>query len=249
MPRTKKESKTPVRLYHGTSEIIAKMACVKGLSLYDVSLFDPYGFPRSIHAASKDAFCLTTVYPGLLAFDTSAPKERWGVLEIDPNYLEADSLLPHEWFLVENAKSKMLTEDDRVKQLAQLRADASKQKKKWKESLDELGVCLYAKDIPLQAITKVIVYDPASNPTITKALTNVSPAFKAHKSNVHRHSMLTRWLMCEHITGSDWLGAVTFGKLPHAEQSKITSILQNKNGLDIYYSGVTNGKPKTAIWG
>lgn len=247
MPKSKKESKPPAKLYHGTTEITAKMACVKGLSLYDISPYDSYGLPRTIRASTPDGFCLTTTYPGVMAFDTSLPRERWGVLEIDPTQLEPDAFQPHEWFLVENAtKPKMSDEGERFKQLEQFRRD-TKQKKRWKESLDELGFCVYAKTIPLAAITKVIVYDPVSNPYITKALTNVNLGSKYHKSNIHRQSMLVRWLMCEHIVGSEWYGS-EFSKLPHAEQSKITSVLQNKNGLDIFHSSSTQ-KAKVSVWG
>jgi hypothetical protein len=244
MPRPKKDVKPPLRLYHGTSEIIAKEACRTGLSLYDLSPFDEFSFPRTIRSSTKEAACLTTVYPGLLAANATEPRERWGIIEVDPSRLEDGNFAPHEWFLLENSKVKISTEEERIKQFSHFRQD-SKSGKKWKESLDECGFCLYKDKIPLHAITKVVIYDPNSNLHVTKAISIVNPGFRTHKSNLQRHSMLTRWLMCEHIAGPEWAGEI-FSKIQFAEQSRITTVLQNKSGLDIYHSYVPS--KKTLNW-
>jgi hypothetical protein len=245
MPKIKSETtKNLVRIYHATTEHVAKQACVKGLFPYEVPVYEN-GAPHTYRVSSSESICLTSVYPGLLAFDAVNLKEKWGVVEIDPYYLEQNMLAPHERFLLEKAKVKQGSEEDYFADLVKLRTEATKKRKQWRNSIENLGLCLYTKQIPLQAITKVTVYDPASNWFMTKAMINCN--LSDHKFNFKRHQMLTRWLIGEHITGSQWMGPA-FDKMPFSEQSKITSILQNKNGLDIYYFGNGNNKNKASWW-
>jgi len=248
MPRTKKEAppeKKSLKLYHGTTEAIAKFAPVKGLQLYEVPPFDN-GAPRSVCASSADGICLTSVYPGFLAFDTASHRERWGLIEIDVASLSQDLFMPYEGFLIERSKAQINTESERINRLIQLRSNLSQHKRKWKESLEGYGICVYAAPIPANAITKVTIYDPQSNWMITKAILNTNLGGKLRKSCSERNKMLTRWLLGENIPGAEWMAG--FEKLSAAERDRITEGLQNKNGLDIFHQGVPNGKHKTSWW-
>lgn len=240
MTKNKTINKNVSKIYHATNEHIAKEACVKGLLPYDVPLYEN-GTPRNVVASSVESISLTSVYPAVLAFDLVGFKERWGIIEIDISLLEENMFAPHELFLQENVK--FTSEEDQVNNSSRLRQEASKKRKKWKNSLESCGFCLYTKEIPLKAITKVSIYDPCSNWVMTKAMLNFNIA--NHESNFNRHQMASKWLLGSHLVGSQWVGS-TFSRMPYSEQSKITSVLQNKNGLDIYYFGSTNSKSKSS---
>ncbi len=242
MPKVKKENSP--KLYHGTTEIVAKTACSKGLTPYEVDAFD-LGNPRNLRASTTRGICLTATYPGLMAFDTASNREKWGIMEIDVAYLYPDFLMPHEVFLAEKVKTKIATEGDRLKKLDQIRQNLSNHHKKWRESLDNYGVCVYEQEIPVTAITKVAIYDPYSNPSMTKAMLSGFLGTKFHKSNLDRQGMIIRWLLGENITPEEWLGNETYSKLPHFERDRVGQVLRNKHGLDIFYSGGANGKKAT----
>jgi hypothetical protein len=243
MPKQKIQ-KTP-KLYHGTSESIAKTACVKGLQPYEIDALDS-GFPRSMSVSSLSGVCVTTTYPGLMAFNATLHKERWGIIEIDATQLEQEALLPYEGFLLEKTKGKLTSEDERLKKLSHFRHGLSSHRKKWRESLEDFGFCVYEKLIPLQAIVRVTIYDPLSNWTMTKSMLNVNVGSKFHQSNLHRQEMTSRWINGDYVATEDWIGN-TYAGLSHSQKDKVTQILQNKHGLDIFYSG--NVKKIPSWWG
>lgn len=245
MPKTKKETTNTPKLYHGTTEIIAKTACIKGLLPYEVDATDN-GVPRRILASTAGGICLTSSYPGLMAFETADHKERWGIIEVDASHLSPESLLPYEGFLVEKTKAKITNEEDRLKKLAQIRQSLSTHHRKWRESLNNFGMCIYAAEIPFHAISKVTIYNPQSNPVMTKAiLGSVVLGSKFHPSNMNRQHMISRWLIGDNVTPEEWLGPTVYAKMEHAERERVSQVLRNKNGLDIFYSGTPNGKKVT----
>lgn len=220
------------KLYHGTTEAVAKAACVNGLDVYESEDFD-HGMPRTLKASSDDGICLTTSYPGVMALNAASGKERWGIIEVDYSQLVPEALMPHEGFLLE--KVKFTNEDDRLNKAGEQRKDATSHKKKWKESLNSYGMCLYAAKIPLQAILRVVIYDPVVNWAMTKHLINVNIGTRFHKSNLVRQDMTSRWLIGDLVTPEEWVGR-SYGKMNRFQRDTITKILQNKFGLDIYYT-------------
>jgi hypothetical protein len=50
------------------------------------------------------------------------------------------------------------------------------------------------------------------------------------------------------VTPEEWLGTPVFSKMTHAEKDRVWTILRNKNGLDIFYSGSSNGSKKVSWW-
>lgn len=243
MPKAKKEQIKSHKLYHGTSEIRAKESCISGLFPYELKDMDYYGVPRRIHASNTNGVCLTSSSPGLMAFETSSHKERWGIIEIDASYLSPELLVPYEGFLLERVKARVVSEEDRFKKISQIRQSLSSNHKKWRESLDDYGMCFYQGNIPLESISKVIIYDPQSNPIITKAIISCSLiGNKLYRSSFKRQKMLTRWLSGEHVTPEEWLGTTVYSKLEHSDKERISKALINKHGLDIFYSANPVGK-------
>jgi hypothetical protein len=231
--------RTKTRLYHGTTEHIAKSSPTKGLFRYDVPLIDN-GKPRAIGASTPDGICLTDVYAGFMAFDTSMVKERWGLIEIDPDQLEDKHFVPHELFLLEKSKKKIDNIADHVKAIVDYRAKLSAHHKVWKESLGSLGLCVYQGDIPAKAITKITIYDWKTNWFATREVFNASINSKHHKMQQNRHKLLTRWLMCEAIDPSEWVPE--YQQMKAVDRDPISSGIINKSGLDIYYHPTSTRK-------
>lgn len=210
------------KIYHGTSESIAKLACVKGL----------HSCEKSGVWSVDPGICLTTAYPGLMAFNCSFYKEKWGLIEIDHSTLHSSCFSPHDVFLLEKSRKGMNDE--------KLSVTKMKNQKKWKESLEKTGLCIYNESIPLSSITRVSIYDPQSNLPMTKiALNVILGGGRFHERNIDRHQMLVRWMMGENVTFEEWVGK---SKVPHSEKDRISQMLHNKYGLDIFYYGSTTVK-------
>lgn len=229
-----KKEETKLRLYHGTSEVAAKTACVKGLMPYEIPAYDS-GLPRNFSAFSG-ATALTNSYPGLMALNYAGAKEKWGFIEIDVSQLHHEAFLPHENYLIEINKNKVISEEDRLQKLDEIRKNLQSFRRKWRDSLDRYGFCQYEAVIPISAIKKVVVYDPHSNWLMTKALLAMHPGSKLSNSCMERNRLVIRWLFGANITAEEWIGPV-FNQLKHSERNPIVQMLQNKNGLDVFYHG------------
>lgn len=247
MPKAKKEDVKSPKLYHGTTQLKAKEACSVGLVPYELKDFDAYGVPRNLYASSREGITLTSSYPGLLSYETSSHKEKWGIMEIDVSHLSPEGFAPYEGFLLEKMKVKIVDEDDRYKKLSQIRQSISSHCRQWRESLEEFGFCAYKELIRPEAISKVTIYDPQSNPIITRAIVSCIIGSKLHRSNLNRQRMLTRWLIGENVTAEEWLGTSVYSKMSHTEKDQVSQVLHNKNGLDIYHYDVSGGK-KVSWW-
>jgi hypothetical protein len=248
MPKSKKpEIKSP-KLYHGTTEVAAKLACVKGLLPSEWDNKDSFGIPRKIRVSSASSICLTSSYPGIMSFETANSKDKWGILEIDISHLSGDLFYPYEGFLLEKTKSKLMSEEDLFNKLDQIRQTLSSNSRQWRDSLDSFGMCVYEGNIPVSAISKVVIYDPMSNPAITKAIvSSFSMNSRFYPVELSRQLMLTRWLLGDNVATEEWVGSEVYAKLQHSEKDKLNQVLLNKNGLDIFHSSPPNGK-KISWW-
>ena len=235
---SKKESQK-FKLYHGTSETIAKVSCIKGLSPYKVPVVED-GVPRKILASTESCICLTAECPGLMASEMVNSRERWGIIEIDASLLSSALFLPHELFLTEKLKPR--SEEEWLNKLAQTRENLVNNRHKWRNSMDEFCFCVYEGPIPLSAITRVAIYDPRSNPAITKAVVSAPFGTRFYKLNSHRQGMVVRWFMGEDISPEEWLGSSAYAKMDHSAKNQISQVLRNKQGLDIFYQSSPNGK-------
>lgn len=236
-----KKAKTTRRIYHGTTEAIAKASPVKGLVPYEVSLLDN-GKPRAVGASTLTGISLTDSYLGLLAFDTCTIKDRWGLIEINLDELDEKKFVPHELFLLEKSKKKIGSVQEQLKAVTDYRAKLTPNHKSWKDSLSSLGLCVYQGEIPVKAISKITIYDWKTNWFMTREVFNASLTSKHHKMQVDRHKLMTKWLMCEAIEPSEWVS--DYQKLKPIEREPISAGIINKSGLDIYYQQPTNGRWK-----
>jgi hypothetical protein len=212
-----KVSKEFPTLYCGTTERIAKLAPVVGLN-----------------PSHKPAY-LTTVYPGLFAFyATTDGNDRFGVIEVDLAVLDPLNLLPCEWYLEQTSRQRARTSREMNKRLEAYRHTLEKHKAKWKESLQKIGVCVYDGFIPKKAIRRITIYDPTSNPVITRAIVDSHLSLSDYKQHHDRYRVLTRWLLGQSISVEEWLGD-DYADTPKEERELLAERLQDKSGLDVFY--------------
>lgn len=198
-------------LYHGTTEMLAKMAPVTGLKPYSVSHNEN---EPAFSSEKEGTITLTNVYGAYQAFMSSDPKrgERWAIMEIHLNRLRTDNLSAHELS----------------------RAGVKGRGNTWLRSTETVGLCVHKGPIPAKAISKVWIYNPASNWMITRSVLRIALG-PAHYAADHKQlAIINRWLTGEFVTLDEWLTEqkASFSK-EQAEQ--LNDPWNNRSGLDLFY--------------
>jgi len=196
---------TEIKLYHGTTEKVAKIAPMNGIK--------PYAVPHNAHEPvfsdpDSATIHLTNVYPALQAFSACQRWERWGIVEV----------------LWEKMAGK-LEPDTRCWGGRGKAPD-------WQWSLDQIGMCV-CDEIPAKAIGKVWIFHPQSNWFITREILSVALTPEAHRQNLPRMTLLTNWLTGSLVSIDDWLGEEK-KRFNREEVDKMSGLLSERSGLDLY---------------
>jgi len=183
-------------LYHGTTETVARAALAEGLK--------PRGVTKAEGnwdcASHEDAVYLTTVYAPYFAYSAvdDDKKENWGVVEVDTRKLGKEHLYPDEDYLEQVARFN--PEEFDIGPSMEERTDWFKEhledfKHLWEASLDGIGNCSFRGSVPPEAITRVAIFDPESNPTV--AVTAIDPTITLmnYKICKEKYEALTQWFM------------------------------------------------------
>lgn len=195
-----------MRLYHGTSERVARLAIDHGI------------LPRSESGAPSNwteqpsianHVYLTTTYAGYFAMSATDPEDgRWAIIEVDVDLLpDGDAgLLPDEDFLEQVTRGQELPAEwgvppaglgfDLAARTAWFREHVWMFVDQWSASLDHLGTCSHEGAIPAEAITAVSFIDPRRAPL---AILCADPMISLmnHAVAAEKYKALTRWFLDE----------------------------------------------------
>ncbi len=251
-------------LYHGTSERVARLALKEGL--YPRNELDEDGNWEE-HPSCGALVYLTTAYAGFFALNATENGDRWGIVEIDTDRLDEDELRPDEDFLEQASRSEenrkafheMGLEHDEEDVLA---LDASMDERTrwirdhieffgpwwgnrdfWKKSLDGIGNCAHVGGIPVEAITRVGLFDPKSNDTV--AMISMDPSISLMNFTIcqGKYQAHTQWLVGEEIDPGALMGVsctreflaenphIADSVQPHIEQMR--KALAVRDGLEV----------------
>ena len=225
-------------LYHGTSETIARQALTRGLLPRNLSgvesVWDDY-------PSNPEFVYVTTAYAPYFALH-AAGDSKLGIVEIDLDCLDPDELYPDEDFLEQVTQGKGpapkgLTMEGRTNWY---RDNLMNFQHHWADSLDGLGNAAHYGGIPASAITRISIYDPDSNPTITimasdPAITIMNYRFLGSS----KYRALTSWFMGDPVDPSDIDPTWMMLQLPDIppmmkeHMEKFEQALQVTHGLEV----------------
>lgn len=201
-----------MRLYHGTSESVARRALVEGL------------LPRSASGdeghweacpSNPDLVYLTVAYAPYFATAATEGDERWGIVEVDSDLLNEHRLLPDEDFLEQASRGQDLAavlgdgfpEGDYMTERTEwFREHLWAFQHLWRKSIEGLGNCAHAGAIPPEAITRVSIFDPSSNPTLMMAAADPIIALMNYRFCSDKYRALCQWLMGDEPPVAHFLG-------------------------------------------
>ncbi len=194
-----------MRLYHGTTEKIAKAIPMSGLFPYEI----PHTTERVYSDPKQGTIHLTDCFAAYQAFCAANTKteERWGLIEVVADDLE---LRPDPYC-----------------------AGRIRSKDRWKYTLDMTGMCV-CHEIPKAAVRKIWIYDPRSNWFITRIVLHSTVHPEYRRRNLERLKKLNQWLVGDYIGLDDLLGEEK-RHFTAPELEKMKNQVANRNGLDLYF--------------
>jgi hypothetical protein len=203
------------KLYHGTTELIAKSAPVKGIEPYDV-VGRKTGEP--VFASKSQGFvALTTLYGAYQAFTACNSDDRWAIVEVNTAGMSAGRFTPYG-DPMNHMPSRYRT---------------------WRKSLEQTGLCAYRGPIPPRAISRIWIYLPRSNWLVTRTVLHMSLGAEQFAATQKSLEVIHHWLTGEPVTLEEWLGN-SKEQFAREQLESMTTEWLDRTGLDIFYVGSGN---------
>lgn len=224
-----------MKLYHGTSEEVARLALKEGLKPRKLT-----GRSNWQHTVESNNYAvyLTTAYAGYFAMATGG--DRLGIVEIETDLLDPMFLVPDEDFL-EQASRGQKVEGLRAKTMQGrtrwFRKNLFCFSHLWKTSIDGLGNCAYLSSIPAEAITRVAVIDH-KHPLL---MYHVDPMIMLLNYMImgDKYRAISRWLIGETVTPQDVLLmpplSPELSEIYRERWEQTEKTLANRNGWELIH--------------
>jgi hypothetical protein len=250
-----------MKLYHGTTADVARLALDEGLCPRGVSGVTG-NWEHTVPSAS-DRVYLTSAYAPYFAAaaqpeELSMADQRWGVVEIETDLLELDDdgqplcLCPDEDWLEQGSRGEIpkdhvfrdiglqhcKTMEERT---TLLREYAPAFAHNWPASIDGLGNCAHVGCIDPDAITRVSILEPAKAREIVFAALDPMISIMNYAVCGEKYRALTRWFFepveaQEIFTAPFW----DFPDMPESHLSamreqadKARAVVENRYGITI----------------
>lgn len=178
-----------MKVYHGTSEEVARMARTRGLLPREAS----GSAGQWTECPSRgDMIYLSRSYAPYFA--ACASDGNWGLVEVDTDLLNEESLHPDEDFLEQVTRGRDGIDDEIVDRTRYYREILEDYQEHWALSVEHLGNCAHLGAIPPDAITGVVIFDPQSNPGIAMMAMDPQITILNHRLlGATKYNALTDW--------------------------------------------------------
>ena len=234
-----------MKLYHGINEKVAKKALTEGILPRGKS--DNEGNWQHSIQSHHDTVYLTDTYAPFYALSSTPTDEtfkmRWAIIEIDTDWLWEDKFWPDEDYLeqahrfgiesfgeqIETVLATKVSMEDRT---VFFRDHLGVFSDRWEESLRVLGNCCHYGRIPPNAITRIALYDPQSNPYISMRACDPSISILNHMVCAEQYHALTSWFFKE-ANAEQVIGPLYAQMLPISQLLQAKEALDQTDGLEI----------------
>ena len=196
-----------MKLYHGTTEAVARAALIEGL-LPRAETGDDEGNWEDC-PSNPELVYLTVAYAGYFAMAAAKDGERWAIIEIDSDLLDPNALLPDEDWLEQESRGQDLAEvfDDfpegdgeaMTERTEWFRENIRAFRHLWDKSVERLGNCAHDGPIPPEAITRISLFDPNSNRFVAMAIIDPAICIMNYMLCGAKYRAVTAWLMGDDV--------------------------------------------------
>jgi hypothetical protein len=240
-----------MKLYHGTSESVAKLVMQHGLKPRG------NGTGNWKHTIDSNPFAvyLTTAYAGYFAASATPVSddsfERWAIIEVDSDKLNQYLLYPDEDFLgqvfqphwkeiADKPLKRALKGKDLFGATVWFRENIHRFQHMWEKSVQFLGNCAYHGTVPAEAITKIALYDWKNGvEQVTSGVIDPVISIDNYRFMADKYQTITRWFMGEDVTVEEYFGPfwTLMAKEPEQQQyiKQIAQQLKSHQGLTVLH--------------
>jgi len=192
-----------MKLYHGTTESVARAALEDGLSPRDDT-----GVPSvwKDHPTRGDMVYLTDAYGLYFALCALKDGEKAGIVEVDTDLMEADLFYPDEDFLEQAARSRkdLCPLSDMGSRTKWYRDNLESFQSNWDLSLKSLGTCAYFGQIVPAEVSRVAIFDLHKSPTITAMALDPVISVMNYKFMGAKYRALMGWIFGDMVRLGDF---------------------------------------------
>jgi len=191
----------PASLFHGTSE--SSVAGILKHGIIPRKLAKKDNWKHTISSNPQMVY-LTDCYAGYFAQSAVKKDERWAIVEVELEHLDEGKLYPDEDCIAQTLRLQgHYIAIDLNTLTRRIRDSIDEWQEYWELSVRGIGGCAHRGVISRDAITRIALYDPKSNPFITLACLDPAISTLNHFFCQPKYSALTRWLMGERIRLED----------------------------------------------
>lgn len=240
-------------LYHGTTEAVVNAAISQGILPRDRT--KARGNWKHTSTSRKDCVYLTSVYAGYFA-GCATKSGRWGIIEVDTDLIPREFMLPDEdyleqlgspvpdspgpaWAALRKANAIVNHKQRMIARTRWFRKHLTVFQDQWVDSVGGLGNCAVLGGVPVEAITRISLFNPSSNFFIANCAMNPMISMLNYLIMGNQYRALTSWFMGEDVSLS------AFGPFYDKEhEAKIRQYLTETSGLEVLT--IHNAKEKIA---
>lgn len=196
-----------LKLYHGTSEAVAKIALKEGLKPRGTRK----GNWKHTVDSRKDAVYMTDIYGPYFAYSATKDGQRAAVIEIDLDRLDKGNLIPDEDFLEQATRTYQLpgmvaTNLTMKQRTLAYRKIAAFNKQVWEDSLKHLGTVSHLGIIPPDAMTRVAYIDVDKQSHFVFQCADASISLMNHKLCHDKYANATKHLFDGGVNAVEYCG-------------------------------------------
>lgn len=186
-------------VYHGTSESAARRALKRGILPRGMSRKS--GNWKHTVQSNPEMVYLTVAYaPYYASCVTDTDRERIAIIQIDLGKLDAGKLYPDEDFIEQALRGKKLgISNDMKERTLYVRKHIDDWQEEWEKSLNHLGNVAFRGAVPSEAITKIVAFDPKSNPAVFVSTLDPTITLANYRYCGEKYRALTGWFFGKEV--------------------------------------------------
>ncbi len=211
-----------MKLYHGTTEAIARLSLKDGLKPRSVT--KKSNWKHSVESNPALVYLTNTYAPyyAMCSLDNYKNGSGIGIVEIDTDYLDEDNFRPDEDF-IEQASAKderFPVQGSMEKRTKWINRHIDEFSHHWEKSITYLGNCAYKGAIPKQAITRVSIAKVRKCKTMIGQAMNPCIVLANFQFCSKQYQTILKWFMGEKVSVDEWFNSQLVNPLPLLNESQ-----------------------------
>ena len=230
-----------VKLYHGTTERIGRLALKEGLRPRKLTGKSNW---KNFVESHPSLVYLTKAYAPYYALQVVRGK-KLAIVEIETNSLDVFKMRPDEDFIEQvtrqDKQNKTAIEGKTISERTEyVRNHLDEFSGFWRTSVEHLGNCAYEGVVPKTAITRVAVVDISKCQAMCAEALEPIISIMNYRICGPQLRMLTQWFMGETVTVEEWFKTQSVNPLNYLSEKekvsavrKFSKILANQEGIQV----------------